>query len=112
MTQTFTRRLWDGNRYSAAYRNCGTECALCGRPINFDRATIIRPQWLDGAQFTLVPVAEWKIETENETGVGGDPADWVGPDATVGSHCAKKFPKGFKMTVKRAYALYQKNHGC
>lgn len=98
----FTRTRWDGNRDAVAYRNCSADCALCGRPVNFDRAVIIAPQWLDGEQFTLLPVSDWTDE------VDADPAEWVGPESIVGSHCAKQLPKAHKMTVKRAYALYRK----
>ena len=105
MAITFPRPpMWEGNADAKAYRNCDADCALCGRPINSYRSYVINTVWHDDGTLSLVPVEEWPKATAEETGVGDDPANWA--TDLVGSHCGKAIPRGYKMTMKRAYSLH------
>lgn len=76
------------------YYNCDVECAVCGRPL--------KDRW-------KASVVIWRGENEageqeflplkGNADFRSDPVEW---GAWVGSHCAKKLPKGYKIGMKAA----------
>lgn len=83
--------FWEGDPDHSRYSKCDTECAVCGRPMVWDRGTVVHSVPNGFGPITL------QLMTE-------DPSEW---GWAVGTHCAKRFPKTHKVSVKRAYEVFE-----
>ena len=89
--------------------NADVECGICGRGIpNRKTCKIAITKWVPGTPedtHHFLKIAEY----EGSTGPGYDPVAW---GTFVGSHCAKKLPKEYRMTWNKCMKEWAKNDYC
>ena len=102
LTITFQKPKLDP--YSKRQWNADVYCGCCGRGIpNRETTTLAITKHVPGTpedthNFVKIADTDW--------GPGWDPVAWA---TFVGSHCAKKLPKEYRMTWKKAMKLWEKN---
>ncbi len=91
------------NPYSNRQMNADVFCDCCGRGIpNRDTCTVvIQNGTTPDGEFIFHPI-DWDAVK------GRDSVEW---GSFVGSHCAKRIPKGYKVSQKKVAKAWIKN-GC
>ena len=83
---------WDYN--SPAFWSCDVECAVCGRPIKnrWTCKVVIHKGKNENGEQVFLPI-------KGNANLDRDPAEY---GSFVGSHCAKKLPRPYKIGMKAA----------